>query len=333
MPEQLNFNPIPPLLSSGNDALIYFTRRDLLDEEVPPLDYVWNLPELRKLIDRQQPDGSWQYSGKRAVVYPSHHYTLLETFKRFRILIEKYEMSNSSPVIQKAVEFLFSCQTEAGDIRGFIANQYATYYTGYILALLIRTGYEKDPRVEKGMRWLLSMRQRDGGWTIPLLTHKFGKNEIYKLTSEYAVPVDPDFTKPFSHNWTDMVLRAFAVHPRYRYFEEAKNAAILLKSSFFKPDNYSSYRAPDYWTRFRFWWPNLLTALESLLLIGFDKNDPKINEALAWFVKHQQGDGLWNISYSAPNETPNDKNYEERLWLTLSICRVLRGYRYITIPI
>ncbi len=33
--EILLYDPIPPLLASGDEALIYFTRRDLLGEEVP----------------------------------------------------------------------------------------------------------------------------------------------------------------------------------------------------------------------------------------------------------------------------------------------------------
>jgi hypothetical protein len=32
--KQLKHDPLPALLSSGNEALLYFTRRDLLGEEV-----------------------------------------------------------------------------------------------------------------------------------------------------------------------------------------------------------------------------------------------------------------------------------------------------------
>ena len=46
-----------------------------------------------------------------------------------------------------------------------LANQYACYYTGAILSLLVKAGYEDDPRIEKGFQWLLSMRQKDMGWS------------------------------------------------------------------------------------------------------------------------------------------------------------------------
>ena len=39
-----------------------------------------------------------------------------------------------------------------------------------------------------------------------------------------------------------MFLRAFAAHPKYRQSREALKAADLLKSTFFQPDVYSSYK-------------------------------------------------------------------------------------------
>jgi hypothetical protein len=37
--KQLKFDPLPPLLSSGNEALLYFVRRDLLGENVDPIQW------------------------------------------------------------------------------------------------------------------------------------------------------------------------------------------------------------------------------------------------------------------------------------------------------
>jgi hypothetical protein len=99
-----------------------------------------------------------------------------------------------------------------------------------------------------------------------MLTHTLDRKTQNRITSEFAEPLQPDRTKPFSHNWTDMVLRAFTAHPQYRQSKEAKAAGVLLKTRFFQPDVYSSYQSPKYWTRFAFWWPNLLTSLASICL-------------------------------------------------------------------
>jgi hypothetical protein len=323
----LQFDPISPLLSSNKEAIEYYVRRDLLDEGVKSISHIWQLPEVQKILRKQQANGSWKYPGRKAVVYPKHHFSLLETWKRFRLLVETYEFAKEHPAARKAAEFLFSCQTEDGDIRGLIGNQYATYYTGAIMALLIKAGYEDDPRIEKGVMWLLSIRQDDGGWTVPILTHKFDRKTMYTLTSQYAEPIEPERSKPFSHNWTDMVLRAFAVHPEYRNSNEAKIAGNLLKSRFFRPDVYSSYRAADYWVRFLFWWPNLLTALDSLSLMGFSKDDPDIRRALDWFIDHQEPTGLWKITYAKERGViDNERNRVRQLWVTLAICRIFKRF-------
>jgi hypothetical protein len=325
---QLRIDPTPTLLSSGNEAIAYFAKRDLLEQEVVPINHIWQLPEVQRILRKQQSDGSWKYTGKKTVSYPKYHYPLLQTWKIFRVLVEQYEFTKKHCAAREAAEFLFSCQTEQGDIRGMLANQYATYYTGAILALLIRAGYENDPRVEKGFRWLISMRQDDGGWTIPILTHKFDRETAYRLTSEYAEPVEPDRSKPFSHNWTDMILRAFAAHPKYRTCKEARKAADLLKSRFFQPDAYSSYKAPSYWVRFLFWWPNLVTSLDLLSLMGYSEDDPDIRKALDWLVENQSSDGLWKMTYAEGTKESahikNEKTKERRLWLALTIARIFR---------
>ncbi len=196
------------------------------------------------------------------------------------------------------------------------------------MSLLIQVGYADDPRIEKGFQWLLSMRQDDGGWSIPIITHKFDRATQYRLTSQYAEPVEPDRSKPFSHNWTGMVLRAFAVHPEHRKSEAAKLAACLLASRFFQPDRYTSYKAAGYWVRFEypFWWNNIVAALDSVSLIGLSKDNEQVSKALGWLIDHQEADGQWRVSYARPNvrETDVAKKRETAAWVSLATCRVLK---------
>jgi hypothetical protein len=323
---QPKFDPIAPLLSSGNEALRYFTSCDLLGDPVGPASRLWEFPEAQRILRKQLADGSWPRSGGEK--HPAINYHLIETWRNFRFLVEQYGFTREHPQARKAAEFLFSCQTGEGDIRGILANQYATYYTGAIMSLLIQAGYAGDPRIERGFKWLLAMRQDDGGWSIPLITNKFDRATQYRLTSQHAEPVQPDRSKPFSHNWTGMVLRSFAVHPEYRKSEAAKAAARLLASRFFQPDRYTSYKAASYWVRFEypFWWNNLVSALDSVSLIGLTRDDEQIGKALAWLVGHQEEDGLWRVSYAKPDMPEKDtaKAREKRLWMSLAICRVLK---------
>jgi len=320
--KQLKFDPVKPLLDSDNMAIRYFAKRDLQKETVGSITDLWQLQEAKNILNKQHPNGYWPRPGEKK--HAAINYDLIETWRQLRFLIGQYGLTREHPQVQKAAAFVFSCQTEAGDIRGFLANQYATYYTGAILSLLIQAGYEDTPRIEMGFQWLLKMRQDDHGWTIPLLTHYLDGATQYQITSEYAEPLEPDRTQPFSHNWTGMVLRAFAAHRHYRQSEAAKEAATLLKSRFFQPDSYTSYQAASYWVRFDypFWWNHLVAALDSILLIGLPKEDKQIKAGLDWLIEHQQQDGMWNVNYAKEPVKKRAKDREKREWVSLAICRI-----------
>jgi hypothetical protein len=325
---QLGFDPIPALLASGDEALQYFVRRELLEEEDGPICQLWQLPEAKKILKTQQPDGAWDRSDSKKK-HKDINYKLIETWKQFRYLVDKFGFNREDPATERAAEFLLACQTDDGDMRGMLANQYANYYSGAILSLLIKAGYEDDLRIEKGIQWLLTMRQDDLGWSESLITHDFDRETIYRLTSQYTEPVEPDRSKPFSHNSTGMVLRAFAAHTKHRKSEAAKIAAKLLKSRFFQPDAYTSYQAASYWVRFQypFWWNNLVAALDSISLID-PSRDEKVEEALDWLIDHQEEDGLWNASYMGGEGANNARTRETKLWVSLAICRVLKRLSY-----
>ncbi|MFH2111582.1 MAG: prenyltransferase/squalene oxidase repeat-containing protein [Candidatus Bathyarchaeota archaeon] len=304
--------------------MTYFARRDILGENPGPVEAVWGLPEVRKILMKQRDDGSWRPSGKEEG-YPPGRRALVETFKALRVLVRRHQLTRDHEAVARASEYMFGWQTLEGDFRGFIGDQYATYYTGETMAVLILCGYGDDHRIRRGFQWLLSMRQGDGGWTVPLITRRLDRTTGLRATAGPWETLEPDRSKPFSHNWTDMVLRAFAVHPEYRRREEALQAARLLKSRFFKPDAYTSYRDPGYWVRFLFWWPNLVTSLDSLSRMGFSRDDPDIRRAVDWLVEHQRPDGLWSTSYKAGDvEKDTPVTRERELWLGLDICRVLK---------
>ena len=315
--QRLKHDPIQGLLSSKNDALVYFVRRDFLGEEAAPVERLWRLHAPRVIVARQETNGSWRYHGGRENIRAQEDYNQLETYRILRELIEKYGLNRDHPSIERAAEFLFSHQTEEGDFRGIAGNQYLPYYSGGIMELLVKAGYEKDPRIDKGFRWLMSIRQSDGGWAFPMRTRG------YKLGPEMfqAATVQPDRSKPFSHLVTGMVLRAFSAHPTFRKSEEARAAGDLLSSRFFLPDKYPDRRAASFWTSFSFpfWFTDLLSSLDSLSTIGIGTENPNVRRALDWLVGKQARNGLWALSLRIMN-----REEERDGWISLAVCRVLK---------
>ncbi len=163
----LPYNPITPLLECHHEAILKFVRRDLLDKTVSVED-LWPLPDPQKILRRQQPNGAWIYPGGKISIRTPENYNQLETYRNVGILVEEYGFNRKHPAIQKAAEYHFSFQSQEGDFRGIYGNQYSPNYSSGITELLVKAGYENDARIEKVFTWLLSIRQRDGGWAIPL---------------------------------------------------------------------------------------------------------------------------------------------------------------------
>ena len=317
--KQLKTNPIPTLLTVENPALLYFIKRDLQEKKVPPINTLWELPEPKRILRRQQKDGRWKYPTKKGKMQRA--YDKLETFRQVGILVEMFGLNKKHSAIKKAAEFLFTFQTKEGDFRGIYGNQYSPNYSATIIERLIKAGFEKDKRLLTCLDWLLSMRQDDGGWVIPVRTRLKTLDEMYKTKET----LQPDRSKPFSHLVTDIILRAFAYHPKYKSRKEVIKAGELLKKRFFKSDKYPDHKSAICWTKFQFpfWWSHLISALDSLSKIGFKKNDPDIKKGLDWFLKKQNMDGLWPTGYGS-DKNPNRK--EVRFWIGLSICRMLKNY-------
>jgi hypothetical protein len=314
---EIRFDPLQRLLSSRNEAIQFFTRRDLLGDKVPSIETLWSLPFAIRLVHAQQQDGSWKYSGGKPDVRSRPNHNQIETYRKVGELVEKYGFNNRHPAIQKAASFLLGFQTEEGDLRGIYGNQYTPNYTAGIIEVLIKAGYQEDPRIEKALRWLLSIRQNDGGCAIPIRT----KGSKLDVTAMRGETTQPDRSKPFSHLVTVVVLRAFAAHEIYRKSIEAKKAGQLLASRVFKKDPCPDRNAVSFWTKFTFpfWFTDLLSAFDSLTLLGFALEEPQVKKGFQWLHSKLQRTGLWQLSIL------NGKNDSEtNSWICLAICRVIK---------
>ncbi|MBY9008503.1 MAG: hypothetical protein KGD74_01395 [Candidatus Lokiarchaeota archaeon] len=316
--EQFKYDPLTPLISSKNEAILYFTKRDLLEEKVDPIETLWIIPSAIKIINKQQEEGYWRYPAWKTKINEPENYSLLETYRQLGFLIEKYGFTKEHDPINKAGEYIFSCQTDEGDIRGFYGTQYSPNYTAAITELLIKAGYGEDHRVKRILEWLLSMRQEDGGWAIAMRTN----NAKYLDVVKSPITFEPNRKKPFSHMVTGIVLRAFAAHSKYRNNEEVKAAGELLTSRFFKTDKYADRRGVEYWAKvsFPFWWTDIVSSLDSLSYLGFTTSHPQIKSAIETLRDKQSESGMWDLKLLKTK----DKNLS--WWINLAICRIFKRF-------
>ncbi|MGA2820956.1 MAG: hypothetical protein ABSF61_09925 [Anaerolineales bacterium] len=315
--KQLEVDAIPSLLAAKSEAIRYFARRDLLGEAVSPVGRLWALPEAERILRRQKADGSWKYPGGKEHVRSREDYNQLETF-RLGQLNEMYGLDRSHGAVIAAAEFLLAHQTGEGDIRDIFRMQYVPHYTAGMLELLVKAGYAGEARIEKGFRWLLSIRQDDGGWAFPLRAAGVGYAEAVRRPD----PIPPDRSKPFSHLLTGVVLRAFAAHPRRRKSQAAHEAGRLLMFRFFQPDKYIDRRDRSYWGKvsFPFWFTDIVSAPDSLSLLGFAPEDPGIKSALEWMRGRQGRNGHFRLELLKASDP------ELPLWMALAVCRIFKRF-------
>lgn len=305
---------IKALLSTGNEALIAFTKRSLLGEEID-VEKLWILPRVEKIIENQQSNGSWAYPNKKAMLRSPTNYDQYQTYKTVAELVEFYGLNKKHDALKKAAEYLFSFQTKEGDFRGMYGNQYSPNYSASITEFLIKAGYD-GARIEKSLNWLLSIRQNDGGWAIPLRT----RNRKLEAINEKQT-IEPDKTRPFSHLVTGIVLRPFSLVPSYK--RKVKDIGMLLADRVFTRDMYSDRQGEEYWTKFTFpyHWTDILSTLDTLTRLRIDKHS-KVEEIMHWFEQHKQENGIYQVSVMA-----GAKHKDVKYWITLQYLNVLKRAR------
>jgi hypothetical protein len=304
---------IKTLLDTGNEAIITFTKKDLLEEEVN-IEQLWTLPRVKKILTKQHPNGSWTYPNTKAILRSPTNYNQYQTYKTLAELVELYGLNKQHEAIKKAAKYLFSFQTTNGEFRGMYGNQYSPNYSASITEFLIKAGYS-GTRIEKSLNWLLKMRQDDGGWAIPLRTRN---EKLDALNKKNTIEVDK--TKPFSHMVTGIVLRPFSLIIEYR--EKVEDTGLLLAERVFTRDKYSDRQGGEYWTKFTYpyHWTDILSTLDTLTLLGI-KNHPKIDEIKHWFKKHKQENGTYNVRVMA-----GAKYKDVKYWITLRYLNVLKRF-------
>lgn len=311
------------LLARGSLPILFWLKKDILD--VPVDREAKNLRKFAarvRILESQKPDGSWW--DKRSDTPVDWESTLyrMDTLRNLSRLYD-FGCSFKDEGVQKAMDFLFCLQSKEGDFRGTVLNEHTPTFHALVLEILCCYGLDKDRRVQKGFQWMLTNRQRDGGWALFSPCHSLDKpaSTSGPRRPPRGQPFKPLKSQPFSHHVTGMMLRAFAESPTWRNSQEARQAGEILLGCFFQDEVYKDRTYPSDWEKisYPFWNTDILSSLDALSKIGFSAEEEMIQKGLNWLIKGQNSHGFW--------ECGNKKaTLEDYLWVTLAALRVLKRF-------
>lgn len=266
---RLASDPIPRLLREGSPSVLARVRRDLIDDsEAPTAEEIAAYPEVKALLRKIEKDGGFvPRASDKELGGPKFAKCLATVRSLDRLADLGLRVEGKSAIadqLRKVADFVLDSQASDGGIADLTLAEspkgrgkvVAVHFQGWALSALCRAGFETDPRIEKGFRFLLSLRQDDGGWAWR------------------GVRTD-SAARPSSHLITGMVLRAFAASKDRRGTREARRAGELLATRFLQPDRYEDRKAPSYWeilSEPRFY-TDVLDALDTITSIGLGKEN------------------------------------------------------------
>jgi hypothetical protein len=295
-------------------------------------------PPRLKLLKTLREDGTWPISRQRKAAEdagpgPPYGWTYITTLRNLYWLYELCTDPDEGH-LQQALEKILSYQDEEGYLRGPIADMIPRpYYNGLALSILLRYGMKRtEPRISRIVDWLMRMQRHDGGWNIPYTEDMKYLPEYRNMRLEEFTDLvkagkvrqyDPaDYKHIPSCYWSTVgVIRGMAWMPDNPRMGDARRGASFVLGGFFKRNHHSTfYQSEKNWTMLKFPTYNGsgLTALDSLLYLGFGPKEPRMEKPIRWLLDARSKDGFW---YQV--ERPHALNDQ---WITVTALMVLSYY-------
>jgi squalene-hopene/tetraprenyl-beta-curcumene cyclase len=167
--------------------------------------------------------------------------------------------------------------------------------TAMVLMALAKTGQANTergrPAVERGLRWLLGMQNRDGGWAA------FDRDINRELLTRVPFADHNAMLDPSCPDITARVLEALGHYGYGVEHPQVRRALDFLRKTQDERGCWIGRWGVNY--LYGTW--QVLCGLQS---VGFDRDDPMVRRAVAWLQKVQQSGGGWGEtcrSYDDPS--------------------------------
>ena len=325
----LKADPRPWLLEEADPSVRYFTLTGLMDkaESHPSVKKakgeIMRAGPVPTILFKQREGGHWE-SAEDFYQRTKYRGTVWQV-----IVLAELGADGRDPRVRKAVEFLLNWSQDRetggfsyqGSARGGTHAGVLSCLTGSMVWSMTRLGYLDDPRVRRGIEWIVNYQRCDdaveeapSGWPYDKFEKCWGAHTC--------------------HMGVVRTLKALAeIPPRKR--TQATQSMIglecehLLAHRLFKRSHAPDVVAKPSWLQFGFpllWNTDALDMFGLLVKLGY--HDVRMEDAADLILSKQDSDGTWALetTFNGRFQVNIERKGRPSKWVTLSALRSLRGY-------
>lgn len=326
----LNADPTEWLLEKQNPSVRYFTLNEILDKPENDILVKETKKDITKtgivpaILAKQHKEGHWEK--------PKRFYTAKYKGTMWQLLVlAELKADGNDGRIKKACEFIlehsqdhesggFSMNTSA-NTGGGRHNEVIPCLTGNMIWALIRFGFLEDPRIRRGIDWIVTYQRFDDGvreapksWPYDRFGMCFGRHTC--------------------HMGAVKALKALAEIPASKRSKEVnetiKNGVeyMLIHHIHKRSHDLSRVSKPG-WLRFGFPLMYQTDALEILgILTKLGYNDKRMQEAIDLVVSKQDRQGRWKLenTYNDRFHVSIERKGKQSKWITFKALETLKRF-------
>jgi hypothetical protein len=326
----LKADPTGWLLEKDNPSVRYFTLSQILDkpQNSPEVQEakkeIMTVGVVPQILAKQADGGYWEA--------PEKFYTAKYKGTVWQLIIlAEFGADGQDARIKKACEFILnnSQDHKSGGFSAWLSvkvggGRYSGVLpclTGNMVWSLIRLGFLGDPRVQRGVEWIVKYQRFDDGEAYPPKVWPYEK-----ATS--------CFGKQSCHMGVVKALKALAEIPA-----EQRSAGVvdaiergveyLLKHHIYKRSHNLSKVSKPGWLRLGFPLMYQTDVLEILgILTSLGCKDERMQEAVDLVLSKQDDKGMWKLenTFNGRFQTSIEQKGDSSKWVTLNALKALKNF-------